>query len=238
MLYFPQTRIDLSKERPIAQGYNVYAEGSALTWKNVGGQLGVAPTTGTNDQFAGVSFNSVINALTVPYVETLTVSANGQINTSFAANAGTLAIVNASNTLMTAAAADTDPTTLTATQYAPSSTNPLLYSFNASLNAGAVVTVAYRYSPNSFQNMYLQGMQLPGGAAGLYLGQIDVIQHGDVYTSEYDTSVNWSTATGVVLEANGLFGASTSIANNLPGVTIIALPSAGNPFLGLAINVA
>lgn len=238
MLYFPQTRIDLSKERPIAQGYNVYAEGSALTWKNVGGQLGVAPTTGSGDQFAGVSFNGVINAITLPYMETLTVSANGQINTSFAANAGTLAIVNASNVLMTAAAADTDPTTLTATQYAPSSTNPLLYSFNASLNAGAVVTVAYRYSPNAFQNMYTQGMQLPGGAAGLYLGQIDVIQHGDVYTSEYDTSANWgaSNIVGVTLEANGLFGPATS--NPLAGVTIIALPSAGNPFIGLALNVA
>jgi hypothetical protein len=188
--------------------------------------------------FAGVSFNGVKNALTAPFIETLTVSATGKIVTAYAPQAGTLAIINSGNTLLSSVAQGTDPTTLTATQYSLDATAPQTYNFNATLNAGAVVTVAYRFAPNAFQNIYLQGMQLPGGPAGDYLGQTDVIQHGDVYTSEFDTSANWATAVGVTLQANGLFGATAVLASALANVKIISLPSAGAPFLGIALDVA
>lgn len=242
MLYFPQTRIDISKERAIAVGATILAEGSALAWQNVGGVFGVAPTTGMNDVFAGVSFNGVMNALQAPFMETLTINSAGKIALSFPFLAGTLAIFSASNVPFTAAAPGTTPSTLTATQYVVDAANPTqTLDFNPTLTPalqGTQVTAVYQFAPNYFQQMYLQGMQLPGGPSGPYLGQMDVIQHGDVYTSQFDTSANWFTATGVTLEANGLFGASQALANNIPGVTLIAIPSVGQPFLGISVDVA
>ena len=65
MLYFPQTRIELSIERPLLPGVTVNAEGSALSGIISAGAYGVQPTTGTADIFAGVAVEipEIVHAL-------------------------------------------------------------------------------------------------------------------------------------------------------------------------------
>jgi hypothetical protein len=46
MLYFPQTSIEISRERPVALGSQITAEGAALVAATVGGQFGVKQSTG------------------------------------------------------------------------------------------------------------------------------------------------------------------------------------------------
>ncbi len=234
MLYFPQTRIELTVERPLLPGVTVNAEGAALAGLISAGAYGVQPSTGTNDIFAGIAVNSPINPVSLPYVQTVVVPANGIIPLAFAPISGTVLVMNGA-TAFTQAANGTAQTALTATQWVNDATYPATIDVLAA-NSGATLTISYRYSPTVMQAMELQGMVLPGGPAGAYLGQIGVITRGDVYTSEFDTSANWSTAVGVTLEAGGLFGAAATAAAAVPGVQIIALPSSTSAYLGLFIN--
>ena len=234
MLYFPQTRIELSIERPLLPCVTVNAEGSALSGIISAGAYGVQPTTGTADIFAGVAVNSPINPLNLPFIDTIVVPATGIVQLSYTPIPGTMLVMNGS-TPFTQATNGTAQSALTATQWVNGSV-PGQILVNVS-NSAATLSVAYRYAPTVMQAMMLQGMVLPGGPAGAFLGQVGVITRGDVYTSEFDTSANWSTAVGVTLEANGLFGAASTAATAIPGAQIIALPSHSSAYLGLYINV-
>lgn len=265
MLYFPQTRIDISKERPIATGAKVLAEGSPLFYTNVGGVIGVAPLVpalagGSVGNFAGVAFNGVMNtAADVPFLEQVVVSAGpasayGVAAISFKPTGGAVGSTYASmfvldlttGTALTAPGTPVAPGSIAANNYeidafATGGSNLQQIDVPAAL-IGHTLAVAYRYPPTTLQWTFLQGMQLPGGPSGPYLGQMDVAQRGDVYTSEFDTQVNWSAYTNQAVGVNnttglftfGLGGGQTNIA----GATLIALPGVSSPFLGIAIDVA
>lgn len=238
MLYFPQSRIELTVERALVAGAVVNAEGAALAGLISAGAYGVQPTTGTNDIFAGVAINTPINPVSLPYLQTVIVPANGIVQLNYLPIAGSILVMQG-GTAFTQAAGGTAQSALTATQWVADAGNTgssFAIDVNVS-NAGTTLVVAFRYSPTVMQAMMLQGMVLPGGPAGAYLGQVGVVTRGDVFTSEFDTSANWSTAVGVTLEANGLFGAATTAANAIHGASIIALPSSSSAYLGLYINV-
>lgn len=235
MLYFPQSRIELTVERPLAPGAVINAEGSALAGVITAGSYGVKNTTGTNDIFAGIAINNPINPVTLPYFETDVVPANGILPLAFLPNTGTLLVINNVTGLALTLVATGLQSSLTVTQFQIDGTNPAALDFDPALS-GTSVTVSYRYNPTVMQSMFMQGMQLPGGPAGAYLGQIGVITRGDAYTSEFDTSANWATAVGVTLEANGLFGAAATAATAVPGIQLLALPSSSSAYLGLFIN--
>lgn len=236
MLYFPQTRIELTVSRPLAPGAVINAEGAALTGVITAGTYGVKNATGTSaDQFAGVAVDTPIQPLTLPYVETNVVPSNGVVQLSFTPNTGTLLVINNSTGAAMSLVTTGPASALTATEYQVDATNPAALDF-ATSNSGVSMTVYYRYNPTVMQGMFMQGMQLPGGPSGAYLGEVGVITRGDVYTTEFDTSFNWSTAVGVVLEAGGLFTGTTSAASALAGVQILTLPQAGSAYLGLFIN--
>lgn len=231
MLYFPQTRIEFSNDRPVAAGVAIPAEGVALVNTLVGGTFGVKPSTGTTGEvFAGVSLSQPISIISAPKVE-VQVAANGAILLAFAPLAGTVSVVNtATNVALT-------PGTVDATHFAVDGTNTRQINLDAS-NNGNTYSIAYRYSPTLAQQLSLQGNTMPGGPAGAYLGTIGVITRGDVYTSEFDTSGNWATAVGVTIGANGAFVPQSVAANCIRGVQIIELPSSSRAFLGLNINAA
>ncbi len=232
MLYFPQTRIELTVERPVVAGVTINAEGAALAGVFAAGVYGVQPSTGTNDIFAGVAVNQPIQPSTLPFIEEVIVSTTGVIQLSYVPISGTVYVYNTATgvALTNAASAPTSG------QWMYDATNTSALDTNVS-NSGVTLTVAYRYSPTVLQAMGMQGMVLPGGPAGAYLGQVGVITRGDVYTSEFDTSADWATAVGVVLQANGHFGATAVAANAIQGVQIIQQPSAGSAYLGLFVNV-
>jgi hypothetical protein len=231
MLYFPQTRIELSVERPVAQGSQITAEGAALVGVLVAGLFGVRQSAGVaGERLHGVSINSVTALTQVPKLEEAVLGNTNAIVVGAEPIGGSVRVV-VGTTVLTAGA------TASPTQYAISPTNPRQFLFDASFQ-GQAVSIAYAYAPTLAQAMALQGNVLPGGPAGQYLGQVGVITRGDVYTDQWDTAADWSTAVGVTLAAGGKFAPTANVANALEGVQIIELPSAARSFLGLSINAA
>jgi hypothetical protein len=227
MLQFPNTRVIASTERPVAAGAVIDQEGKALVADWTGGVFGVKKSTGAaGEQFVGASVNMLMPVTELPFGETLTQDATNTITLANTPIAGTILLVDTnSGTVQTAGSPST------ANQY---SISGKVITLN-SAQTGHKYSVAYRFAPTVAQAIATYGNVHPGGPAGQYLGQIGVITQGDVYTTEYDTTVDWSVGGVVKLGANGLFtlaGSGVSLSN----VTIIKAPAAGNAVLGLEIR--
>lgn len=231
MLYFPQTRIEHSVERTVAQGSQINAEGAALVRVTIGGAIGVKQSTGAaGERLTGVSINSVTNLTQVPSIQEAVLGNTNAIVLGAEPIPGTIRVVADNNPLTAGASAGS-------TAYAVDSTNPRRLILDASFQ-GKKIVVVYQYAPTLAQAMALQGNILPGGPAGQYLGQVGVVTRGDVYTDQWDTAADWSSAVGVVLAANGRFGPAATLAAALQGVEILELPTAARSYLGLTINCA
>lgn len=231
MLYFPQTRVELSTERAVALGHQITVEGAALVADLTGGIYGVKQSAGVADEkFVGVSVNQVTSMFSTPTIQTLAVGTGNSILLPQTPIAGTVRVVRqADGQVYTEAGAPG------ATAYDVDGTNPAKFNFLVG-DLGKFFVITYRYAPTLAQSMALQGNVLPGGPAGQYLGQVGVITRGDVYTSHWDTTADWSTAVGVGMDADGIFTPVTVVADQIPGTQIIELPTAGRGYLGLNIN--
>lgn len=225
MLDFSKTRIELSVERPVAQGQVVHAEGVLLQGDLSTGVYGVTPAaSGAKDGLAGVSVNSVTWQPTVPHIEEFVVDATMKVTLGFTPIGTPTAFkVDPDTGLLSAATIDMAATGTVGTL--------------SGVAEKDVVRVVYQYSPTMLQIMALQGNILPGGPAGHYLGQVGIITRGDVFTDQWDVSADWSTAKGVRAGANGMFVPVADVADGIQGITIIELPSVGSPFLGLNVNL-
>lgn len=217
MLNFSATRITGSIERPVAAGSIVTAEGQALVMDLAAG--GVKPSAGTSgEKFVGFALATQINPEFAPAIETLDV-VDGKVALAATPVAGTTLVKNAA----TGAAIAIDGTTVTLT---------------GNVIAGlavAAVTVSYTRRLTVTEAKAIQGDVLPGGAASHAVGTVGTIYDGDVYTDQFDTSVDWAGATAVKLGADGkLTTAGSGV--TLTNVTIVALPGVDSPFLGLHVN--
>jgi hypothetical protein len=227
MLSFPQTKVFQSIERAVAAGFTIDQEGKALTWTSVSGVSGVRKSAGTGTEvFAGVALNMLYLPVEVPFSERLT-QASLAITLSNTPLGGTLRVYNVTTATVFTAGNGTDANTYSLSGV--TATLPVA-------NNGNVFLVSYRFAPTVAQAQAFWGNVHPGGPAGAYLGQIGVIQKGDVFTTEYDTAVDWTVAAPVVrLGANGVFttaGSGTILSN----VTVIQAPDLGVGALGLEIR--
>ena len=110
----------------------------------------------------------------------------------------------------------------------------------ANVDAG-IYTFVYRYVPSVREARTLQGDLEPGGHVSSELGSTGVIVAGDVYTTEWDTESAWTAAAaarGVRMDANGRFTVADTVANAIPGVSVIQYPTADSEFLGLRFALA
>lgn len=226
MLLFPNTRIELTGERPLVAGTTIDAEGSALIAIYTAGVLGVKPSTGAaNEKFVGFSLSRPLAPTRVPVVEVLTVPANG------------IVVLKAPIVASTARVTRTDTgAAYTQVVIAPAAATEVQVNVPGSLifqtgQAGVVIQVVYQRDLTVAQAIMLQGNQDVGGAAGAYFGQVGMITRGDVWTTEFDTTVDWSSPTDLRLGAGGkltLGGSGTVV----PGY-VLAPPSDGSGWLGV-----
>lgn len=231
MLYFPQTRIEHSVERTVAQGSQINAEGAALVRVTIGGAIGVKQSTGaTGERLTGVSINSVTSLTQAPSIQEVVLGNTNSIVLGAEPIPGTIRVVVGPTAL------DAGPSA-SATAYSVDPANPRRLILDSSFQ-GKKVTITYLYAPTLAQAMALQGNILPGGPAGQYLGQVGVVTRGDIYTDQWDTTADWASAVGVVLAANGRFGPAATVAAAIQGVEILELPTAARSYLGLTINCA
>jgi len=215
-----------SVERPVAAGYTVSAEGQALVADTTDGVFGVKPSTGASgEKFAGVALSQQLTLEYLPIVEEFVVAEDEiTVTLSHTPVGGTLRVLGNGSALAVGTPAGD------ATKYSISGS---VITVNTALKGKSVV-VAYRYAPTVIEAKTIQGDIPPGGAASLTLNSVGVIRRGDIFTSEYDTSVDWTGDPDVALGANGLFtvgGSGTEI-----NAVVIQVPSATDPFLGLELR--
>lgn len=225
MIYFPKSRTQLSQEMPVATGSTISAEGQCLVSSTIGGVFGVkACNNDSVGTFVGFAISEQISLTSMTKVERFTVSAGiaSTLVLSRTPTASTLFIFNV--TTNTALAVTTDWTLSNATVTWVTD------------QTGATIDAYYRYAPSVVEAQALQGDIKPGGPAGALLNQVGVLKSGILYTSEYDTSVNWLATNPVVKTAASGRLTIGGAGQTLTGVVVIAAPNSSGPdgaFLGL-----
>lgn len=230
MLRFELSRIVDTTERSVATGSTVTAEGQALVQDVVNG--GVKPSTGAaNEIFVGVSMAQQLTMLAFPKVEDLITAADNTVTMAALPLASTLLVVRTDTGAVLAAGVPAGD----ATKYSIAGG---VITVNAAL-VGKTIRTSYRFAPTTLQAKVIQGDIPPGGAAALLLNRVGVVTKGEIFTTEFDTTVDWTTVTNatlITLGANGLFtigGAGSGI----KGAYVTQLPTAAAPFLGIHFSV-
>lgn len=223
MLYFPKTRAQLSQEVAVAAGASITAEGCALVAATVAGVMGAQMGSATaGEKFIGVALSDTIALTSMTKTE------------KFVQGAGNTFTLNKTPTASTLYAYD-----ITAGAVIPPggggwSLSNKVVTFQAG-TVGHTIMVVYRYAPTVAEAQAIQGDVRPGGAAGALLNQVGVIKSGVVYTTEFDTSVDWmATSPAITLGANGRFtiGGTGAVVNGV----VVQAPHADGPdggFLGI-----
>lgn len=234
MLDFSQTRLRSSTSRKTGTPFLVNEEGLALV-ADTNVQDGVTVSTGAaGEQFVGLSITTQLDPVSVPQVVEVVVGANGQFKLPAVPYTGAALFVKnqTSNAALTAVAAGATPT---AAQYAP--TDDAQVFATAAASAGNIILVAYRVAATVELVRWIQGDQLPGHNVAATLNTVGVFTSGDIRTSCFDTGADWTAAALYVkLGPNGLFTATTNIAEAIPGVRVLSRPSTGSAWLGLSVG--
>lgn len=222
MLYI-DTRIVDSSEAILAEGAQVTQEGQAMV--AVPGK-GISPSTGAaNEIFAGFAMNQLCGIPVLePYgiaVEEFLVDSSTKVTVQFAPiSNNSVALINLESGKKIASPTVTGKTIAATT-----------------MTTGMKVKVVYRYALTNIQARAMMGDAQPGGPAGAIVGQCGLAKRGIIYTSCFDTSVNWAAATAIKL-ASGGFVTDSGIGTALTGAYVVKVPTAEIPFLGIEFSAA
>jgi hypothetical protein len=222
MLYI-DTRIVDSSEAILAEGAQVTQEGQAMV--AVPGK-GISPSTGAaNEIFAGFAMNQLCGIPVLePYgiaVEEFLVDSSAKVTVQFAPISNSVALIN-----LETDAAIASPTVTGKTIAA------------TAMTAGMKVKVVYRYALTNIQARAMMGDAQPGGPAGAIVGQCGLAKRGIIYTSCFDTSVNWAAATAIKLASGGFITDQSGTGTTLTGAYVVKVPTAEIPFLGIEFSAA
>jgi hypothetical protein len=233
MLYLPKTSLIRVVTRPIVSGGVVNAEGACLISNVEAGLRGVTQSNGASGEvFAGLAIYERAPLINVPKVEEGIVD-----DTTFkvallrvpVGGAAAMRVVDlTTNTLLTAgSAANAGEFELTG-----SLGNEVLVHTS---RADHQLRVFYRFSPTNNEARQLQGDVRAGGTALAAYGRTGAILIGDVYTTEFDLTVDWNQDN--LVPRTGANGRITLGGNGavIPG-TIISAPTVESPFLGISLT--
>jgi hypothetical protein len=223
MIYFPSTRVNISREMPVAVGSTIAAEGIALMADNTGGVFGAKATAGAStDVFLGIAVSQQIALGNQNKVETFTQGTSNTVVLGRTPVGATLGVWD--NTAQAVIAAGGGGWTLSGN--------------TVTLQAGTQgheIWCFYKFAPKASEVRFIQGDVWPGGPAGATINQIGVAVNGIVYTDQFDTSVNWN-ANGIAVKtgAGGLLTIGGTGAT-LATVQVIAPPVPGFGYLGIQL---
>lgn len=224
MIYSPLSSFVRSTDMALAAGAVISENGQALVATLIGGKPGVAPSAGTaNEKFVGFANLQTSAAPVVPAsavrVEELVVPASGVLALAKTPLSGSVGVaVVETNAALAVASVTGNNVDVDAA------------------NANKLVRVTYRHSLTVNEARAKVGDVQPGGYVGNVVGQVGVGQQGVIFTSVFDTSVDWAAASAIKLGANGVLVASGS-GSTLDAV-VVQLPSVDYPFLGLRFDSA
>jgi hypothetical protein len=223
MLYFPRGKGYVSNEYAVAASASIAAEGQALVADTTAGVFGVKPGSATaGEKFMGVAVGQQITISSLARVEEYVVPAGAAVTLKRTPSGGTVSVWD--QTAAAVIAAGGGGWTLSGA----------VLTVQAG-HVGHTITVFFKYAVTVAESRAIQGDQFPGGPAGNVVSQIGAIKNGVVFTSEFDSTVNWNaTNPTVTLGANGQFtigGTGTAIQ-----AVVVQAPTASSPYLGLDLQ--
>ena len=231
MLQLRDTRITLARHADVLPGTLIEEEGVALVHVKQNGYTFVQPATGASGElFAGVSYERFAPAARLPLIREYTVPAGGIVQLPRTPAAGALAVIASGNALDIVAGSE---------RPAEDATNVVISGdvlLVGDLYVGRTVRVQMLYVPSVEEARSIQGDMPFGGRASGLTGTIGRIVDGELATSCFDASRDWTNALEVGLGQNGMFVPATG-ANRLPGVIVKNSPNAANPYLVLFLKV-
>lgn len=225
MLQMRNTRLYKSLFEALASGTSIQEEGVALTFVKENGEtkveIGVA-----GGKFAGVALARNMPPATLPLVEEGSVPQSGTGKLTRSPNAGALLV-------------KLDGVAVSLVAGAPAAGEVEVvgdsYTFNTA-DAGKMATFQYQYTPSVVEARSIIGDAPYGGLAANALSTIACVKQGEIATSFFDSSADWSNALYAKVIAGGMFAPATAAAG-IQGVTVKNSPNAGNPFLVLELNI-
>ena len=186
------------------------------------------------EKFIGIAYTYYTTPTTHTNTETFTsVSTARTFTPARATNVvtGTVSVINASNVALTQITSGSP----TASQFLYTAATNLI-TVHAD-HDDTLLSVYYRYNLTVAQAIALTGSGDVGIDRIHQLEVVDFVKNGTLYTSNYDTSVNWEVDNPTItLGSNGRFtigGSGTTLSN----ARVIETPSTnGEGFLGININ--
>lgn len=227
MLDLRKTRVTLSATRHLPS-LVVVQEGAALVafGHNAEGEVVVRPSTGAeNEVFAGVSITEINTPDFLPLFQVV-VAEGTTLELPREPIPGTLRLVDGATVLEEGDAAE-------AGKYSISGKVVTLHSGQANHS----ITVQLSYVPHLAELYQWQGHNAPGNHVSQELARTGVVEGGEVYTTMFDTSCDWSDVSAIRLGANGLF--TTEGTGTPVECVVVQKPTDGDLCsLGLNFNVS
>lgn len=225
MLQLRNTRLYKSLFENLAPGVAIQEEGVALTYIKVDGETKVQIGK-PGGRFAGVAMAKNMPPAFYPIVEEGIVGtkASGKL-TRTPITGQLLVTVDGVKQDIVSSAPQAGEVKIVGNEY-----------FLDASTVGHKVAFQYMYALTVAEARTIIGDAPYGGLAANSLATIATIKQGEVGTSFFDASQDWSTAEYAKLADNGYF-APADEATGLPGVVVKNSPTAGNPFLVLELNV-
>lgn len=227
MLVQKYTRLFLTEHRPVEQGIALTEEGIALVAVKQGNDTVVRPSTGAADEiFAGFSLTRNSPPKTIPWVGEGRVPTTGSIELPRLPMAGQI-LIKVGGVVRDVVAA--------APAAGEAYLNARVVTFHAD-DVGAEYTIQMQYEPTVSEARTILGDAPIGGISAAAQDVTGVVTRGDVATTNYDASVDWS---GVITPRLGADGTLTVGGQGtvLTNVQVISAPSAENSALVVRVNV-
>lgn len=236
MLDLTRCIFDRVDEANIASGSTVSAEGRCLiaALGSDGEEYVTESAGGASESVAGVSYNTNLSPTKYPNVETGTVPSATPYTIQLVKTniASTEIRVYASTTGELANDTVAHPTNPDADKFSVNYTTGLVY-FNAAQTT-ETVTIWYQYAPTTLEATTRWFQAYTNANSGATFNQIGVIKFPCIiYTSEYDSSVDWSAATAVKTGASGRFDDQTGGGTTIATARVVHVPDTDNVLLGL-----
>lgn len=232
-----RTRYFLTKEVAVAPGHEVSAEGGVLKQIRTNGVENAALTegNGTAEVIIGFSDNNNLVIGVEIVTETVVVPASGVVTLKHA-NLVPASVwgYNATDAANLTEIPSGSPTTA---QFVVNSVQGVL-TLNVGL-AGKTLQVRYKYNLSAIEQQLKYGGRPVNMRSNSEIGTITVIRgFGEIYTDQYDTTVDFSAATALYATAGGLITTTATDNTVIPGARVVSVPSAADSFLGLTFNLA
>jgi hypothetical protein len=222
------TRVFDTKFAPVETGFVFEDEGMAAVYVREGDKTVVKASTGVGGEvFAGITQSRNIPPKFAPAVIEGVVPAGGVIELPRLPVVGQILVKIDGVVVEVEASAPSDATTVQL-----SGTD--ITTFASAV--GKAYVIQFHYEPTVAEARTFVGDAPVGGLSSSAQGVIGLFKRGEIATSYFDASVDWSSAIKVKLGADGYF-TTTGSGTELTNAVVAKAPSAGSPVLVLDLSL-